>query len=132
MDVERTIWMVDDSREFRDLSDTVAAELRIAIITMGTAELAERRQTHDLPDGVLADSAVLSAPHAERLLEGIPRIVICTAKRYGEIPVEWETHLNVRVLLKPMQLADFESAIQWLAGDRDGTSWPTDPELPSS
>ena len=121
---ERTVWMVDDDRSFRDLSEAVALDADIAVVNLSTEELLERRRT-TLPDGAMLDGVVLAGPDAERYLEGIPRIVICTGREYLEIAERWTAHPHVRVLLKPMNLVAFQDAIRWLAGADDGSSWPT-------
>ena len=129
METLRVVWMVDDERSFRDLSDQVAIESDIAVVTMGIEELAVRRKTHDLPDGIMLDGSVLTAADAGELLVDIPRIVICTGREYASIAENWSHHSHVRVLLKPMALGDFELAIRWMAGAEDSSSWPTpDPE----
>jgi hypothetical protein len=33
------IWMVDDERHFRDMSDAIALEAKVAVMTMGIEEL---------------------------------------------------------------------------------------------
>ena len=119
------IWMVDDDRSFRDMSDAIATEADVAVVTMGVEELAIRRSTHDLPDGIMLDGSVLTASDAGAMLEGIPRIVICTGREYASIAQQWTGHRHVRVLLKPMHLPQFELAVQWLAGATDDSSWPT-------
>jgi FixJ family two-component response regulator len=121
---ERVVWMVDDDRSFRDLSEAVALDADIAVVNLSTDELIERRKTR-LPDGAMLDGVVLAGPDAERYLEGIPRIVICTGREYVEIAERWTAHPHVRVLLKPMSLVAFQDAIRWLAGADDGSSWPT-------
>ena len=117
--------MVDDERSFRDMSDAIAIEAEVAVVTMGGEELALRRKTHDLPDGIMLDGAVLTSAKAEQMLEGIPRIVICTGRKYASIAERWTQHPHVRVLLKPMSLPAFELAVLWLAGATDDASWPT-------
>lgn len=77
-----------------------------------------------MPDGIMLDGAVLSTADAERMLAGIPRIVICTGREYASIAARWTHHPHVRVLRKPMALADFELAIRWIAGGDGGSSWP--------
>ena len=121
---ERVVWMVDDDLSFRDLSSEVALDADIAVVNMSTADLEERRKIN-LPDGAMLDGVVLTGLDAERYLEGIPRIVICTGREYLEIAERWTAHPHVRVLLKPMGLEAFEDAIRWLAGADDGSSWPT-------
>jgi hypothetical protein len=39
------IWLVDDDRSFRDMSDAIAIEAEVALMTMGVEELAIRRNT---------------------------------------------------------------------------------------
>ena len=121
------IWMVDDDRSFRDISDAIAVEADVAVMTMGVDELAIRRTTHDLPDGIMLDGSVLTTPAAEVMLEGIPRIVIATGRDYAAIATEWTVHPHVRVLLKPMDLAAFDGAVRWLAGSSGDESWVTPP-----
>jgi hypothetical protein len=121
---ERVVWMVDDDMSFRDLSSAVALDADIAVVNMSTHELIELRRTK-LPDGAMLDGIVLAGPDAERYLEGIPRIVICTGREYMEIAERWTAHPHVRVLLKPMSLVAFQDAIRWLAGADDSSSWPT-------
>lgn len=121
---ERVIWMVDDDESFRDLSDAVAIEAGINVLTISTVELTRRRGA-SLPDGAMLDGAVLTGPQAEAMLLGIPRIVICTGREYQEIAERWTVHPHVRVLLKPMSLTAFEDAIRWLAGADDSSSWPS-------
>ena len=121
------IWMVDDDRSFREMSDAIAIEAEIAVVTMGIEELAIRRKTHDLPSGLMLDGSVLTTAKAETMLEGVPRIVICTGREYASIAEGWTHHPHVRVLLKPMQLDAFENAVRWLAGATDDASWPTAP-----
>ena len=116
------IWMVDDDRSFRDMSDAIAIEAEVAVMTMGIDELAIRRKTHDLPEGIMLDGSALTAD-AEVMLEGIPRIVICTARQYAAIAERWTHHPHVRVLLKPMSLEAFEAAVRWLAGAANDSSW---------
>ena len=118
------IWMVDDDRSFRDMSDAIAIEAEVAVVTMGIEELAVRRKTHDLPDGIMLDGSALTAD-AEEMLEDIPRIVICTGREYAAIAERWTRHDHVRVLLKPMELEAFELAVRWLAGAEDDSSWRT-------
>jgi hypothetical protein len=65
------IWLVDDDRSFRDMSDAIAIESDVAVMTMGVEELAIRRQTHDMPDGIMLDGSVLTTADAEAMLEGI-------------------------------------------------------------
>ena len=125
MEPTRVVWMVDDDRTFREMSDQVAIEADIAVVTMGVDELAIRRRTHDLPAGIMLDGSVLSTTDAEHMLTGIPRIVICTGREYASIAENWARHAHVRVLLKPMELDQFEGAIRWMAGADDGSSWPT-------
>jgi hypothetical protein len=119
------IWLVDDDRSFRDLADAIAIEADVAVMTMGVEELAIRRQTHDLPTGIMLDGTVLTTSDAEVMLEGIPRIVICTGREYAGIAERWTEHPHVRVLRKPMELGAFEHAVSWLAGASDDASWPT-------
>lgn len=121
---ERVVWMVDDDLSFRDLSSEVALDAEIAVVNMSTAELEEHRKV-SLPDGAMLDGVVLTGPEADRYLEGIPRIVICTGREYLEIAERWTAHPHVRVLLKPMALEAFEDAIRWLAGAADDSSWPS-------
>ena len=116
------IWMVDDDRSFRDMSDAIAIEAEVAVVTMGIEELAVRRTTHDLPDGIMLDGSALTSD-AEVMLEDIPRIVICTGRDYADIAERWTRHGHVRVLLKPMELEAFELAVRWLAGAEDDVSW---------
>jgi hypothetical protein len=125
----RVIWMVDDDRSFRDMSDEIAIEAEVAVVTMGIDELAIRRKTHDLPDGVMLDGSVLTTPDAELILETVPRIVICTGREYAEITEKWTQNRHVRVLLKPMPLESFELAVRWLAGAADDSSWPSQKAL---
>ena len=127
---ERVVWMVDDDLSFRDLSSEVALDADIAVVNMSTADLEERRKVN-LPDGAMLDGVVLTGLDAERYLEGIPRIVICTGREYLEIAERWTAHPHVRVLLKPMGLEAFEDAIRWLAGADDGSSWPTPKPSPT-
>ena len=119
------IWLVDDDRSFRDMSDAIAIEAEVAVMTMGVDELAIRRQTHDLPDGIMLDGSELTTADAEAMLEGILRIIICTGREYASIAERWTEHPHVRVLRKPMELDAFERAVSWLAGSADDTSWPT-------
>jgi hypothetical protein len=121
----RVVWMVDDDRSFRDLSDQVAIEADIAVVTMGVDELDVRRRTHDLPDGLMLDGSLLSTTDAQAMLSGIPRIVICTGREYASIAETWTHHPSVRVLLKPMTIDNFELAIRWMAGADDSSTWPT-------
>ncbi len=121
----RVIWMVDDDPSFRELSETVATAMGVAVITMDVQDVGARRLSHDLPAGLMLDGAALVGESAEGLLAGVSRIVICTARGHRQIAASWIQHPHVRVLLKPMQLDDFEGAIRWLAGGDDGTSWPT-------
>ena len=121
---ERVIWMVDDDPEFRALSQAVALETDIRVVTISTEELTERFGD-PLPDGAMLDGTVLVGPQADELLLGIPRIVVCTARGYLEIAERWTVHPHVRVLLKPMGLDAFEDAIRWLAGADDSKSWPS-------
>lgn len=72
--------------------------------------------SHDLPAGLMLDGAALVGESAEGLLASVSRIVICTARDHRQIAASWIQHPHVRVLLKPMQLDDFEGAIGWLAG----------------
>lgn len=124
MGAQRVIWMVDDDENFRDLSSAVALDAGISVINFSTAELTERYGAA-LPDGAMLDGAVLFGQQADELLRDIPRIVICTARGYGEIAERWTVHPHVRVLLKPMSLDAFQDAIRWLAGADDSSSWPT-------
>ena len=121
---ERVIWMVDDDLEFRALSQAVAVEANIKVVTISTTELTERFGD-PLPDGAMLDGTVLIGAQADELLLGIPRIVVCTGRDYAEIAERWTVHPHVRVLLKPMGLDAFQDAIRWLAGADDSTSWPT-------
>jgi len=125
MSTTKVVWAVDDSRSFRELADQIALEADVAIMTMGIEELALRRTTHDLPDGIMLDGSALHTPLAGAMLTDIPRIVICTARNYEEVATDWAQSENVRILLKPMNLEKFESAIRWLAGAEDSSSWPT-------
>jgi CheY-like chemotaxis protein len=120
------VWMVDDDVRFRELSADAALDAHIAVVNMSAIELIERRGA-ELPDGAMLDGVVLTEPDAERYLDGIPRIVICTARDYGEIAARWTAHPHVRVLLKPMGLEEFQAAIRWLAGADDSSSWPSPP-----
>ena len=122
--VERVIWMVDDDESFRDLSDAVAIEAGINVVTISTVELTKRRDAA-LPDGAMLDGAILTGPQAEEILLGIPRIVICTGREYRDIAERWTVNPHVRVLLKPMTLQSFEDAIRWLAGADDSSTWPS-------
>ena len=122
------IWMVDDDRSFRDMSDAIAIEAEVAVVTMGIEELAIRRQTHDLPSGMMLDGSVLTTADAEVMLEDIPRIVICTGREYAGIAERWTRHPHVRVLRKPMELNAFERAVLWLAGEPDETWANPEPE----
>jgi hypothetical protein len=129
MKTPQVVWMVDDDRGFREMSDQVAIEAGIAVVTMGFDELAIRRQTHGLPDGIMLDGVIFETARARELLDGIPRIVIATGRTYQSLATEWTHHDNVRVLLKPMSLEDFELAVRWLAGAQDSSTWPTpDPD----
>ena len=125
MEPPPVIWMVDDDRSFRDMSDALAIEAEVAVMTMGIDELAIRRKTHDLPDGIMLDGSALTSSDARVMLEGIPRIVICTGREYAAIAEGWTQHPHVRVLRKPMRLDAFERAVRWLAGGVDDASWPT-------
>lgn len=125
MGSQPVIWMVDDDRSFRDMSDAIAVEVDLAVMTMGIEELAIRRTTHDLPDGIMLDGSVLTTSDAAAMLADVPRIVICTGREYASIAEQWTTHPHVRVLLKPMHLQEFEQAVRWLAGAADDSSWPT-------
>lgn len=131
MEAKPVIWMVDDDRGFRDMSDAIAVEVEVAVVTLGIEELAVRRKTHDLPDGIMLDGAVLTTPDAKVLLQEVPRIVICTAREYASIAEGWTHHPHVRVLRKPMRLEAFEQAVRWLAGAADDVSWPTPPPAPT-
>jgi hypothetical protein len=73
----------------------------------------------------MLDGAVLTTPDAGVMLEGIPRIVICTGREYAAIAERWTHHPHVRVLRKPMELGAFERAVLWLAGAADDSTWPT-------
>ena len=73
----------------------------------------------------MLDGSFLDAADAEEMLTGIPRIVICTGREYTRIATKWSHHPNVRVLLKPMELGDYELAIRWMAGADDNSSRPT-------
>ncbi len=123
-DAARVIWMVDDDESFRDLSSAVAGDARIKVVNMSADDLIERRGDA-LPDGAMLDGSILTGPQADAMLEGIPRIVICTGREYKEIAERWTAHPHVRVLLKPMGIDAFQDAIRWLAGADDGSSWPT-------
>jgi len=123
-DVARVIWMVDDDLSFRELSNEAALDVGIHVVSVTTDELTEWRGD-PLPDGAMLDGAILTGPQADELLLGIPRIVICTGRKYREIAERWTVHPHVRVLLKPMTLDAFQGAIRWLAGADDGRSWPT-------
>ena len=107
------------------MSDAIAIEADVAVVTMGVDELAIRRKTHDLPDGVMLDGSVLTTPEAELMLQRVPRIVICTGREYANITERWTRNPHVRVLLKPMPLTSFELAVRWLAGAADDSSWPS-------
>lgn len=121
---ERVIWMVDDDEGFRELSSDSAGEAGIKVVNMSSDELAKRRGTA-LPDGAMLDGTILTGPHADELLRGIPRIVICTGRDYRDIAERWTVHPHVRVLLKPMGMDEFQDAIRWLAGADDSSSWST-------
>lgn len=121
---ERVIWMVDDDRSFRELSSEAAVDAGVKVVNISTEELVHRRGDA-LPDGAMLDGAVLTGPQAEELLQGVPRLVICTGREYREIAERWTVHPHVRVLLKPMTLDAFQGAIRWLAGAEDNYSWPT-------
>ena len=123
-EVRAVIWMVDDDESFRDLSSSVADDAGIKVVNMSADELIERRGD-TLPDGAMLDGSILTGPQADAMLEGIPRIVICTGREYVEIAERWTVHPHVRVLLKPMGVERFEDAIRWLAGAEDSSSWPT-------
>jgi hypothetical protein len=117
--------MVDDDATFRELTAAVAQDADLAVITLGVEELARRRAAEGLPRGVMLDGSALTGTDAVAILAEVPRIVICTAREYRHIAPTWVAHPNVRVLLKPMDLAAFQAALQWLAGASEGTSWPT-------
>jgi hypothetical protein len=117
--------MVDDDPTVRELTVAVAQDADLAVITLGVEELAGRRASEGLPRGVILDGSALTGTDAVAVLAEVPRIVICTAREYRHIDPRWVAHPNVRVLLKPMDLAAFQAALQWLAGASDGTSWPT-------
>ena len=123
-DATRIIWMVDDDESFRELSSAAALDAGINVVNISTQELIERRGDA-LPDGAMLDGAILTGPQAEELLQGIPRLVVCTGREYREIAERWTVHPHVRVLLKPMTLDDFQDAIRWLSGADDSSSWPT-------
>ena len=120
----RVIWMVDDDEGFRALSEAAASDAGIKVINLSAAALNELHASA-LPDGVMLDGTLLEGLQAEELLAGIPRIVICTGRTYGEIARPWTVHPHVRVLLKPMNLDAFQDAIRWLAGADDSSSWVT-------
>ncbi len=128
-EVRAVIWMVDDDESFRDLSSSVADDAGITVVNMSADELIERRG-NTLPDGAMLDGSILTGPQADAMLEGIPRIVICTGREYVEIAERWTRHPHVRVLLKPMGVERFEDAIRWLAGAEDSSSWPTPKPVP--
>jgi glucan biosynthesis protein len=90
-------------------------------IGRGYAELAEDEQQF-VVDFTGPSLAALTAD-AEVMLEGIPRIVICTGRQYAAISERWTRHPHVRVLLKPMSLEAFEAAVRWLAGAANDSSW---------
>lgn len=127
----RVIWMVDDDESFRGLSSAVADDAGIKVVNMSADELI-RRRGDALPDGAMLDGSILTGLQADAMLEGIPRIVICTGRNYQEIAERWTVHPHVRVLLKPMALELFEDAIRWLAGAEDSSSWPTPKPMPRS
>jgi CheY-like chemotaxis protein len=120
----RVIWMVDDDPAFRSFSADVALDAGIKVVNMSAKDLVER-VGQPLPDGAMLDGTVLAGSQADDLLRGVPRIVICTAREYRHIAERWTAHPHVRVLLKPIDLDAFESAIQWLAGASDSRSWPS-------
>ena len=124
MSTERLIWMVDDDEAFRGLSSSAALDAGIDVVNMSSVEFA-RRIGDPLPDGAMLDGTALTGARAEEMLVGIPRIVICTGRGYGEIAERWTVHPNVRVLLKPMGMDEFQDAIRWLAGADDSSSWST-------
>ncbi|MGI8659146.1 MAG: hypothetical protein ACR2K4_10345 [Candidatus Limnocylindria bacterium] len=130
-DAARVIWMVDDDESFRDLSSAVADDAGIKVVNMSADELI-RRHRDALPDGAMLDGSILTGFQADAMLEGIPRIVICTGRDYQQIAERWTVHPHVRVLLKPMALELFEDAIRWLAGAEDSSSWPTPKPVPRS
>ena len=122
--VPRVIWMVDDDESFRALSTAAALDAGISVVSIGTQELVQRRGDA-LPDGAMLDGTILTGPQAEELLQGIPRLVVCTGREYKEIAERWTVHPHVRVLLKPMTLDAFQDAIRWLSGADDSSSWPS-------
>ena len=124
MSTERVIWMVDDDEAFRGLSGAAALDAGIDVVNMSSDEFA-RRAGDPLPDGAMLDGTALTGARAEEMLVGIPRIVICTGRAYKEIAETWTVHPHVRVLLKPMGMDEFQSAIRWLAGEEDSGSWST-------
>lgn len=118
----KTIWLVDDDASFRDLTSDLAMDADIAVVGLSMAEFAAQPRV-PLPQGAMLDGVALSLAEVERYLAGIPRIVICTAHRYAEIAEPWTRHANVRVLLKPFHIQDFDKALRWLAGGDEEPDW---------
>jgi hypothetical protein len=118
------IWLVDDDRSFRDMSDAIAIEAEVAVMTMGVEELAIRRQAHDLPDGIMLDGSVLTTADAEAMLEGIPRIIVCTGGEYAEVAEGGPCARTWACCASPWSLKHSRSG-ELVAGSADDTSWPT-------
>jgi len=116
-----SIWLVDDNEPFREVAQSIAGDAGIRLLCLTPDQLAAE-ETTDLPQGAFLDGAVLNSS-AARYLVNIPRLVICTARDFGEISELWTGHANVRVLLKPFDLEEFDGALRWLAGGENVTPW---------
>ena len=135
-------WLVDDDPEFRVLAADIAHHIGLAILPLTVDEAASRVGGGETPRAVAVDGASFlprngraatdhgadstnGAPpdagsptrahaSAPRYLELAHRVLVCTAYLPEDLDADRLGDPRIRLLHKPFDLDDFESALRWL------------------
>ena len=113
--VTGAIWVTDREPGIRDLFGELIAEAEV----LDPAELEGRLAIGLRPDALVIDGTQFLALSARqrRVLQALPRLLICTGISLNSLPMELVAGPGVAVLGKPFCMEDLETGVQWL---RDG------------
>ncbi len=121
----RTVpWLIDDDQEFRGLAADVASQIGVPLRPLSVDEAVTLARAGEAPRAVVVDGEPFLAdpPRAvdadpadgASYLERAERVLVCTAYLKDDLDSARLTDRRVRVLQKPFDLDDFETALRWL------------------